>query len=1162
MPVQYYRDNVCASLNRSPPVDGKAFGASLGVSLPRLQLPSSGFGKMSFTRAEGYGGPFAKRFPPKKPIAPLDLAPGPTHLERLLSETKPEILETGLSAARDLLKQLFDSLRTSQAPDTDAWLKSIAKLNERDMRPRAVIGVVGGTGVGKSSIINALLDEERLLPTNCIRACTSSATELSYNYSDDPEELYRAEVEFISEKDWVKELEILFHDLLDSRGKIIPEAANANTDAGIAYARVHAVYPHRTKELIAKINPNKLAEEPSVRDILGSTRVLKAETAEGLYSQLQRYVDSGEKPTGSAKHGKGHYRQEYWPLVKVVRINTKADVLSTGAVIVDLPGVQDFNLARGAVANNYVKSCTGLWIVTPINRAVDDKVANTLLSDSFKRQLKYDGAFGCVGFICSKTDDISIREATESLGIDFSGKWEDVQKQERKELSLQTQISTIEESRAKLRDQLDACDVEDDLWDDLDSKLASGETVYAPPQHANSQPRSSALDTTDTHLGKRKEMVVPVANSQNHTEETAHSEKRIKCESTLENSESHSVKQENREGSIWCLETDSENRVKHEGFEGNVKIISNEKAKCESPLESYQIHSAKQVKRESPVRSPETDSKKRKKRESSEGRFEIVSEKQEALQPEKARKPKPLTVWEIEKHLSTIRSQRRSIRKEESSLNAQLVTLSEEVKAVKGVRDSIIEEIATICIKGRNKYSKDALKHDFARAVKESDQENAKDDATFDPEVKARDYKILARDLPVFCVSSRAYQKLSGKLDQDNARSEGFASVADTEIPKLREHVKGLTDDIHKTRCYSFLNELFQLVNSMKLWSMDNDFKPLPGGEQLQQQADLRALLSQLREDLELTLNESVDFIRKCLQENIVEKMHSLIPAAIEATPGTVNSWGVARNQGGLAYQTYKATVRRRGVYTGVSGFRDFNQDLIDPIYRSLANDWEQAFQHRLPAKLEGFADDTATKLEQFHLAVKSRVEGHQTDAAALLILSNQIQAHMRVLKELPTSIRDKITPLQRGTNRQLTFLIGVAMDRIYSACRDKRGPGSFAQMKDVMASQTNTIRHSMFHEVAEVMELRLKGICQTVKQSLTSTIHCIHEKVLLDYMRTFCRLHYDTQRREGLQVRAKVREILLATDESFSPVLLAGISREQRDDAPLQGHEAFATHQ
>jgi hypothetical protein len=46
---------------------------------------------------------------------------------------------------------------------------------------------------------------------------------------------------------------------------------------------------------------------------------------------------------------------EFWPLIKVVRIFTKADALSTGAVIVDLPGVHDSNAARAAVAASYMK---------------------------------------------------------------------------------------------------------------------------------------------------------------------------------------------------------------------------------------------------------------------------------------------------------------------------------------------------------------------------------------------------------------------------------------------------------------------------------------------------------------------------------------------------------------------------------------------------------------------------------------------------------------------------------------------------------------------------------------------------------------------------------------------------------------------------------------
>lgn len=75
----------------------------------------------------------------------------------------------------------------------------------------------------------------------------------------------------------------------------------------------------------------------------------------------------------------------------VVRIFCRADALSTGLCIVDLPGIHDSNAARSAVAKRYMAQCTAVWLASNIKRAVDDKAAKELLGRSSRTQLKMDG---------------------------------------------------------------------------------------------------------------------------------------------------------------------------------------------------------------------------------------------------------------------------------------------------------------------------------------------------------------------------------------------------------------------------------------------------------------------------------------------------------------------------------------------------------------------------------------------------------------------------------------------------------------------------------------------------------------------------------------------------------------------------------------------------
>ena len=133
------------------------------------------------------------------------------------------------------------------------------------------------------------------MPTNCMRACTAVVTEMSYNHSEDPRALYRADIEFIQAADWEKDLKISLDELIDGNGQISRECTNPESEAGVAYAKIKAVYPSWTKEELARSSVADLMQEECVKNVLGTIKNIEKSQPEYFYRALQSYVDSKEK---------------------------------------------------------------------------------------------------------------------------------------------------------------------------------------------------------------------------------------------------------------------------------------------------------------------------------------------------------------------------------------------------------------------------------------------------------------------------------------------------------------------------------------------------------------------------------------------------------------------------------------------------------------------------------------------------------------------------------------------------------------------------------------------------------------------------------------------------------------------------------------------------
>ncbi|KAK5125407.1 hypothetical protein LTR85_000516 [Meristemomyces frigidus] len=237
------------------------------------------------------GNPFAAS---QEEDAPVPMRGRP--LQELTKSATPERLEAGVRPGLRVLSDIAGPLEElTDNADAQAWLEQIEATRKLAVKNRTVVGVVGNTGAGKSSVINAMLDEERSVPTNCMRACTAVVTEMSYNDSKNEGSWYWAEVEFIHPGDWRKEVKVLFAEVFDEKGAVVKEVSNPDTQAGIAYAKIRAVYHKHTKEMLSRSTIDSLMQVKTVRNVLGTTKRINERESSNFYRRLQHFVDSKEK---------------------------------------------------------------------------------------------------------------------------------------------------------------------------------------------------------------------------------------------------------------------------------------------------------------------------------------------------------------------------------------------------------------------------------------------------------------------------------------------------------------------------------------------------------------------------------------------------------------------------------------------------------------------------------------------------------------------------------------------------------------------------------------------------------------------------------------------------------------------------------------------------
>ncbi|XP_040927717.1 nuclear GTPase SLIP-GC-like [Betta splendens] len=281
-----------------------------------------------------------------------------------------------LSCGKSIMSQVHGRLRLDEHTKLNDFLKS--KIRGLETDKRELIGVFGRSGAGKSSLINAVIEEFNLLPSGDFKACTSVMIKVEANMLNFK---YEAEIEFILKEDWKDELWCLYNNVGDDH-----EIEDKLT----------ALYGEewRNKPPLENLLDNKYFKEiPEF--LMDKKKFLTSESAAELSAKLLKYtisesIDEAEK-------------RWYWPLVKCVTVRVPKNPLLQHVTLVDLPGNGDCNKSRNEMWKEFVGSCSTVWIVTDINRAASEDDAWEIL-ESACSLIGNGGQCRQIHFICTKSD--------------------------------------------------------------------------------------------------------------------------------------------------------------------------------------------------------------------------------------------------------------------------------------------------------------------------------------------------------------------------------------------------------------------------------------------------------------------------------------------------------------------------------------------------------------------------------------------------------------------------------------------------------------------------------------------------------------------------------------------------------------------------------------
>ena len=461
---------------------------------------------------------------------------------------------------------------------------------------------------------------------------------------------------------------------------------------------------------------------------------------------------------------------------------------------------------------------------------------------------------------------------------------------------------------------------------------------------------------------------------------------------------------------------------------------------------------------------------------------------------------------------------------------------------MQAVRSLGLDKSSTLreCAEARNAYTVQRLRHDFHVGLRELAAQAGDADA---------DALVARFELPVFTVSSMDYQKLKGLRPADGP-PKVWHDAESCGVPRLARHVQRAALVRRKAlslrRCRgmeSFTRGLVALLESKSA---------LPAAVRSAARATFDEQSAKLSSELRAACTAAETAIKDDFETLIQPQLKAGAAAATREALGTATEWGRPNTQGGLHWATYKATIRRNGVFR-----INMNEELTAPILKAVSVQWEKAFLSGMQRTLGTLQKCAESAFEAFYPAFVSALAAAEVPQSAIASLGGmRPEGMLNALSGTLAELKEAANKQQRELSRGIEPVVTENMKPGYSRAYHESGTGSHRRRVDILERHVRSTAPQMFTDASGSIVEQLTKMHKDIGTQLDSQV----VQASLSWLHTTCCVVWDELGEHTVAERRRLapraRQVLV---EAINAVRRLDPSAARHDLATIAGEGAEA---